>query len=238
MLGSYLMAFSGAIAHTGCMLRLTFCEANTINHYFCDILPLLQLSCTSTYISWMQLWMRPHLGEEAIRKPCLYSQHFGRLSRVSRRKYQNASSLSGKGTRECVMRDQTAMYRTAVAHQPLLLGQPPAPGPQICIQGVLGPVLWQSPWSCANKGPEPTRALGRNRNSDSEEGPCGPLRPVPVDTARSICFCQLDKTLSCPETGKGTSPAPHPPSYPKHIHVDGCLDISPQPRARALPDEG
>ncbi|XP_046542194.1 olfactory receptor 8B3-like [Equus quagga] len=51
MLGSYLMAFSGATAHTGCMLRLTFCDANTINHYFCDILPVLQLSCTSTYIN-------------------------------------------------------------------------------------------------------------------------------------------------------------------------------------------
>ncbi|XP_046493457.1 olfactory receptor 8B3-like [Equus quagga] len=51
MLGSYLMAFSGAMAHTGCMLRLTFCDANTVNHYFCDFLPLLQLSCTSTYVN-------------------------------------------------------------------------------------------------------------------------------------------------------------------------------------------
>ncbi|KAB0364484.1 hypothetical protein FD754_008640 [Muntiacus muntjak] len=51
MLASYLMAFSGAMAHTGCMLRLTFCDANTINHYFCDIHPLLQLSCTSTYVT-------------------------------------------------------------------------------------------------------------------------------------------------------------------------------------------
>ncbi|CAI9166825.1 unnamed protein product [Rangifer tarandus platyrhynchus] len=51
MLASYLMAFSGAMAHTGCMLRLTFCDANTINHYFCDVHPLLQLSCTSTYIN-------------------------------------------------------------------------------------------------------------------------------------------------------------------------------------------
>ncbi|XP_012520528.1 PREDICTED: olfactory receptor 8B3-like [Propithecus coquereli] len=51
MFGSYLMAFSGAMAHTGCMQRLTFCDANTINHYFCDILPVLQLSCTSTYIN-------------------------------------------------------------------------------------------------------------------------------------------------------------------------------------------
>ncbi|XP_012607947.1 olfactory receptor 8B3-like [Microcebus murinus] len=51
MLGSYLMALSGALVHTGCMLRLTFCDANTINHYLCDILPVLQLSCTSTYIN-------------------------------------------------------------------------------------------------------------------------------------------------------------------------------------------
>ncbi|XP_058518541.1 olfactory receptor 8B3-like [Ochotona princeps] len=51
MLGSYVMAFSGAMAHTGCMLRLTFCDANTINHYFCDLLPVLQLSCTSTYVN-------------------------------------------------------------------------------------------------------------------------------------------------------------------------------------------
>ncbi|XP_004476010.2 olfactory receptor 8B3-like [Dasypus novemcinctus] len=49
--GSYLMAFSGAMAHTGCLLRLTFCDANIINHYFCDILPVLQLSCTSTYVN-------------------------------------------------------------------------------------------------------------------------------------------------------------------------------------------
>ncbi|XP_005347539.1 olfactory receptor 8B3-like [Microtus ochrogaster] len=49
MLGSYCIAFSTAVAHTECMLRLTFCGANTINHYFCDIPPLLQLSCTSTY---------------------------------------------------------------------------------------------------------------------------------------------------------------------------------------------
>ncbi|XP_021552070.2 olfactory receptor 8B3-like [Neomonachus schauinslandi] len=51
MLGSYLMAFSGATAYTGCTLRLTFCDVNTINHYFCDILPLLQLSCMSTYVN-------------------------------------------------------------------------------------------------------------------------------------------------------------------------------------------
>ncbi|XP_057604904.1 olfactory receptor 8B3-like [Hippopotamus amphibius kiboko] len=57
MLSSYLMAFSGAMAHTACMLRLTFCDANTINHYFCDIYPLLQLSCTSTYINELEVFI-------------------------------------------------------------------------------------------------------------------------------------------------------------------------------------
>ncbi|XP_013010868.2 olfactory receptor 8B8-like [Cavia porcellus] len=55
MLGSYLMAFSGAMANTGCMLRLTFCDAKTINHYFCEILPVMQLSCTSTYINELEV---------------------------------------------------------------------------------------------------------------------------------------------------------------------------------------
>ncbi|XP_057605132.1 olfactory receptor 8B3-like [Hippopotamus amphibius kiboko] len=51
MFCSYMMAFINAMAFTGCMLRLNFCDANTINHYLCDIHPLLQLSCTSTYIN-------------------------------------------------------------------------------------------------------------------------------------------------------------------------------------------
>ncbi|XP_005069422.1 olfactory receptor 145-like [Mesocricetus auratus] len=57
MLGSYLMGFSGAMIHTGFMLRLTFCDGNTINHYFCDLLPLLQLSCTSTYVNEIELFI-------------------------------------------------------------------------------------------------------------------------------------------------------------------------------------
>ncbi|XP_008850698.1 olfactory receptor 143-like [Nannospalax galili] len=51
MFGSYLMAFAGAMAHTGCMIRLHFCDSNIINHYMCDIIALLPLSCSSTYIN-------------------------------------------------------------------------------------------------------------------------------------------------------------------------------------------
>ena len=50
-LGVYAMGLVGAMANTGCMLRLSFCDGNIINHYMCDIPPLLQLSCTSTSIN-------------------------------------------------------------------------------------------------------------------------------------------------------------------------------------------
>ncbi|XP_004469370.1 olfactory receptor 8B8-like [Dasypus novemcinctus] len=66
--GSYLMSFSGAMAHTVCMLRLTFCDANTINHYFCDILPVLQLSCTSTYVNELVMFI---IVSISISVPCL-----------------------------------------------------------------------------------------------------------------------------------------------------------------------
>ncbi|XP_032765897.1 olfactory receptor 147-like [Rattus rattus] len=49
MFGAYVMGFWGSLTHTICMARLTFCDANLVNHYLCDILPVLQLSCTSTY---------------------------------------------------------------------------------------------------------------------------------------------------------------------------------------------
>ncbi|KAM4828285.1 olfactory receptor 8C8-like [Thomomys bottae] len=51
MFGSYLMGFTGAMVHTGCMIRLSFCDSNIIHHYMCDIFPLLQLSCSSIYIN-------------------------------------------------------------------------------------------------------------------------------------------------------------------------------------------
>ncbi|XP_007950315.1 olfactory receptor 8B3-like [Orycteropus afer afer] len=49
--GSYVMGCWGSLAHILCMARLTFCDATVINHYLCDILPVLQLSCTSTYVN-------------------------------------------------------------------------------------------------------------------------------------------------------------------------------------------
>nr|XP_006998496.2 olfactory receptor 145-like [Peromyscus maniculatus bairdii] len=57
MVGVYVMGFVEAMAHTGSMLRLVFCDGNIINQYVCDILPLLKLSCTSTTINELLLFI-------------------------------------------------------------------------------------------------------------------------------------------------------------------------------------
>ncbi|XP_077605158.1 olfactory receptor 8B12-like, partial [Crocuta crocuta] len=50
LLGVYMMGLSGAMVHTGSIASLTFCADNLVNHFMCDILPLLELSCNSTYV--------------------------------------------------------------------------------------------------------------------------------------------------------------------------------------------
>ncbi|XP_004636440.1 olfactory receptor 150-like [Octodon degus] len=49
--GVYGMGLVGATAHTVCMLRVFFCMEDVINHFFCDLFPLLELSCSSTFIN-------------------------------------------------------------------------------------------------------------------------------------------------------------------------------------------
>nr|XP_048273062.1 olfactory receptor 150-like [Myodes glareolus] len=49
--GVYSMGLIGATTHTLCMLRVHFCEADVINHYFCDLYPLLELSCSDVFIN-------------------------------------------------------------------------------------------------------------------------------------------------------------------------------------------
>ncbi|KAM5310739.1 olfactory receptor 8B12-like [Glossophaga mutica] len=57
LLGVYGMAAAGALVHTGNILSLIFCADNLINHYMCDILPLLELSCNNSYVNLLVLFI-------------------------------------------------------------------------------------------------------------------------------------------------------------------------------------
>nr|AAG39866.1 odorant receptor K22 [Mus musculus] len=56
LLGVYVMGFSGAMAIQE-LMNLTFCADNLINHFMCDILPLLELSCNSTFINELVIFI-------------------------------------------------------------------------------------------------------------------------------------------------------------------------------------
>ncbi|XP_037363787.1 olfactory receptor 151-like [Talpa occidentalis] len=53
--GVYTMALLGAFAHTLSMVRISFCGDNVVHHYFCDIVPLLKLSCSSTNLNELMI---------------------------------------------------------------------------------------------------------------------------------------------------------------------------------------
>ncbi|XP_034276318.1 olfactory receptor 9G4-like [Pantherophis guttatus] len=50
VVGSYVAGFANAIAHTGNTFRLRFCGENIINHYFCDVVPLVKMACNDTRV--------------------------------------------------------------------------------------------------------------------------------------------------------------------------------------------
>nr|XP_025868588.1 putative olfactory receptor 5AK3 [Vulpes vulpes] len=53
--GSYIIGSINASVHTGFTFSLYFCKSNTINHFFCDVPPILALSCSSIDINIMLL---------------------------------------------------------------------------------------------------------------------------------------------------------------------------------------
>ncbi|XP_029435955.1 olfactory receptor 1019-like [Rhinatrema bivittatum] len=48
---SWITGFLESAPIAACISRLQFCGSNEIDHFFCDIIPLLKLSCSETYTS-------------------------------------------------------------------------------------------------------------------------------------------------------------------------------------------
>ncbi|XP_048217351.1 putative olfactory receptor 5AK3 [Perognathus longimembris pacificus] len=45
--GSYLMGSINSCVHTSFTFSLSFCKSNRINHFYCDFIPMITLSCSS-----------------------------------------------------------------------------------------------------------------------------------------------------------------------------------------------
>ncbi|XP_074087860.1 olfactory receptor 5T9-like [Macrotis lagotis] len=57
IIGSYIAGLSNAIIHTAATFSLSFCASNVIRHIFCDIPPLLAISCSDTHINELLLFI-------------------------------------------------------------------------------------------------------------------------------------------------------------------------------------
>ncbi|XP_029430581.1 olfactory receptor 1019-like [Rhinatrema bivittatum] len=55
--GSWLSGLLYGLLHTFLTSRLSFCESNVINHFFCDIPPLLMLSCSEIVINLVAIFV-------------------------------------------------------------------------------------------------------------------------------------------------------------------------------------
>ncbi|XP_013216748.2 olfactory receptor 5AK2 [Ictidomys tridecemlineatus] len=53
--GSYLMGAINASVQTGFTFSLSFCQSNSIDHFFCDVPPILMLSCSNIDINILVL---------------------------------------------------------------------------------------------------------------------------------------------------------------------------------------
>ncbi|XP_076973714.1 olfactory receptor 5H2-like [Tamandua tetradactyla] len=54
---SFVGGFLHSLIHVGFLFRLTFCNFNIIHHFYCDIIPLLKISCTDATINFLMLFI-------------------------------------------------------------------------------------------------------------------------------------------------------------------------------------
>ncbi|XP_032045005.1 olfactory receptor 1020-like [Aythya fuligula] len=60
VVGSYTAGGLNALVHTAGLLRLSFCGPNVVNHFYCEIPPLLPLSCSETQLNEVVMVLGNH----------------------------------------------------------------------------------------------------------------------------------------------------------------------------------
>ncbi|XP_020007549.1 olfactory receptor 5H17-like [Castor canadensis] len=54
---SLVGGFLHAVIHESFLFRLTFCKSNIIDHFYCDVIPLLKISCTDPSINYLIIFV-------------------------------------------------------------------------------------------------------------------------------------------------------------------------------------
>ncbi|XP_008832431.1 olfactory receptor 183 [Nannospalax galili] len=54
---SFIGGFLHAVIHESFLFRLTFCNSNILYHFYCDVIPLLKISCTDPSINYLIIFI-------------------------------------------------------------------------------------------------------------------------------------------------------------------------------------
>uniref|UniRef100_A0A8B9WB99 Olfactory receptor n=1 Tax=Bos mutus grunniens TaxID=30521 RepID=A0A8B9WB99_BOSMU len=54
---SFLGGLIHSTIHTGLLFRVTFCNSNIIHHFYCDIMPLIKISCTDPSVNILMVFI-------------------------------------------------------------------------------------------------------------------------------------------------------------------------------------
>ncbi|XP_054338048.1 olfactory receptor 5H6 [Pongo pygmaeus] len=54
---SFVGGLLHALIHEAFLFRLIFCNSNTIQHFYCDIIPLLKITCTDSSINFLMVFL-------------------------------------------------------------------------------------------------------------------------------------------------------------------------------------
>ncbi|XP_019820941.2 olfactory receptor 5H8-like [Bos indicus] len=57
LVSSFVGGLIHALIHTGFLFRLTFCNSNIILHFYCDVMPLIKISCTDPSINVLMIFI-------------------------------------------------------------------------------------------------------------------------------------------------------------------------------------
>ncbi|XP_069486138.1 olfactory receptor 5AP2-like [Ambystoma mexicanum] len=88
---AYFGGFLQSAIQTCCTFSLSFCASNVISQFYCDIPPLLKLSCTSTYVNEVVIFVCGSFTSVGCLSIILVS-YFYILSNVMSRRFKESSS--------------------------------------------------------------------------------------------------------------------------------------------------
>ncbi|KAM3922947.1 olfactory receptor 5A2-like [Leptodactylus fuscus] len=57
VIGSYVISAANALIHTALTFSLPFCGSNEIDHFFCDVPPILELSCQDIWVNELVIFV-------------------------------------------------------------------------------------------------------------------------------------------------------------------------------------